>query len=180
MWAKGLLADRTRGGQLHGTRSLEGLQLLFEEDLAQVTKAVTRSKAGAARGKATEQSPQGPTPPPTQPAPSIPPPPPPLQPTTGAPLQSKSRPQLSRQAPSAEHPGPFPFMIDQVAEVLRDMPRLVQRHKEDARLGPIGNRLEGGATDRHQKGRQIIFSTTTTYSGARLRGRHLRWSFRQH
>ena len=32
-------------------------------------------------------------------------------------------------------------MIDQVAEVLRDTPRLVQRQKEDARLGPIGGRL---------------------------------------
>ena len=173
LWAKGLLADRTRGGQLHGTRSLEGLQLLFEEDLAQVTKAVTRSKAGAARGKATEQSPQGPTPPPTQPAPSIPPPPPPLQPTTGAPLQSKSRPQLSRQAPSAEHPGPFPFMIDQVAEVLRDMPRLVQRHKEDARLGPIGGRLQGGGDRQAPEGTaNYVLDDTTTYSGARLRGRH--------
>ena len=41
-------------------------------------------------------------------------------------------------------PGTIPSMIDQVAEVLRDTPRLVQRQKEDARLGPIGGRLRRG------------------------------------
>ena len=129
LWAKGLLVNGTKGGQLHGTRSLEGLQVLFEEDIAQVKPAVTRSKAGAARGGATEQPAQGPTPLPTQPTPSVQPPPPPLQPTECALEQSESRPHLRRQAPSAEPAGPFSFMIDLVAEVLRDTPLLVQRQK---------------------------------------------------
>ena len=43
-----------------------------------------------------------------------------------------------------EHPGPFPFMIGQVAEMLRDAPPPVGRQKEGARLGPIGGRLRGG------------------------------------
>ena len=60
LWAKGLLADKTRGRQHHGTGPLEGLQVLFE-DLAQVTAAFTRSKAVAARGRATEQPAQCPT-----------------------------------------------------------------------------------------------------------------------
>ena len=106
--SEGAAGGRSTGGQLHGTGSLEGLQVLFEEDLAQFTPAVTRSKTGAARGRATGQPAQGPTPPPTKPAPSIPLPPPTPQTTEGAPPQSKSRPQLRKQATSAEHPGPSP------------------------------------------------------------------------
>ena len=45
----------TKGGQLHGTGSLEGLQVLLEEDLARVTPAVTKSKASAAGGGSTEK-----------------------------------------------------------------------------------------------------------------------------
>lgn len=36
-------------------------------------------------------------------------------------------------------------MINQVADVPRDPPRLVRRQMEDARLGPIGGRLRGGS-----------------------------------
>ena len=87
LWAKGLLANGIKGGQLYGTGSLGGLQVLFEDDTAEVTPAVTRGKVGAARNLATKQPAQGPTSPPTQPAPSIQPPPPPPQSTEGVPPQ---------------------------------------------------------------------------------------------
>ena len=166
LWAKGLLAETTSKRQLHGTGSLEGLQALFEEDLAQVTPAVTRSKAGAERGRSTEKPAQGPTPLSTQPAPSAPPPPPSVQHTGGVPPQLTSQPQLRRQAPSAEYPGPLPSMIDQVAEVLRDTPRLAQRQREDARLGPIVGRLRGDGDRQTPEG-------TVNYV---LDDNHLLWS----
>ena len=43
-------------------------------------------------------------------------------------------------------------MNDQVVEVLRDIARLVQRQKEDARLGPFGGRLRGGGDGQTPEG----------------------------
>ena len=144
--AKGLLTDKAGGGQLHGSRSLDGLQALFEEHIAEVTPAVMRSRVGAARGRLTEQPAQVPMPLVTQSTPSALPSLSPVYPAENVQPQSKSQPQLRRRASSAEYseyPGPLPTMVDQVAEVLRDTPRLVQRQREDARLGPIWGRLRG-------------------------------------
>ena len=79
--------------------------MLFEEDLDQVKPVDTRSKAGGARDRATEQPGQGLTPPPTQPVKSIPLPPSPLQPTEGAAtvqiLTSTEEASTERGAPGA-------------------------------------------------------------------------------
>ena len=146
LWVKGLLTGKANGVQLHGNRSLEGLQALFEEDIAEVTPAVTRSRAGEARRGSTEQPAQVPMPLVTQSTPSALPSSSPVQLMESVQPQSNSQSQLRRRAPSAEHseyPGPLPPMVDQVAEVLRDTPRLMQRQREDARLGPIWGRLRG-------------------------------------
>ena len=65
------------------------------------------------------------------------------QPTNVVPLQYKPRTEPRRKSSSAEYSWPLPSVLHQLAQVLRDTPRLVQPQGVDARVSPIGRRLRG-------------------------------------
>jgi len=62
-----------------------------------------------------------------------------------------------------------------VAEVLRDTPRLVQRQKEDARLGPIGGRLRevGDRQTPEETANNVLDDNDLLWSASQ--GRHRSW-----
>ena len=127
---------------------LEGLCALFGGHQAhpQVTPAVTRSKTETMALRATGQrAPAKEVGPAVFDAPGLrqspPSSPSPPRVTTPSPLGGAT-PRPGKQATSAEHPGPLAPIISRVAETVRNPPTLDEHEREDARLGPVGGRLQ--------------------------------------
>ena len=155
------------GGQLHGTGSLEGLQALFEEDIAQATPAVTevqsgpseRKVNGAARRRHQCRSLHS-------------------RPRQHCPRRHRRNPRktrkpqsqitMSAEAASTERAitGATSFH-GRAGSVIRPDRREGSGRTRD--LAPSGAECKKEATNSHQKERQTTFSTIVTYCcGARL------------